>query len=210
MRVLGQRVLERLLLGQEAAVGLEERAMPWVVPVDPLEHHLAGERAIEHERRGVACVGRRDEHVAGDLARQQLPHFRRAVVSFDDRAVAQDEGQRTRQRVDDRPGEVEAASGGQRHLDPGLDRQADRLAIGRRQTARDCREWCRRYRAKAGGSSWALACTPIVSSPLRLPPSAFGLQSFSLDASDPPQNCTRISPTTWRFTMSPNTCCCTS
>ncbi len=52
---------------------------------------------------------------------------RRAV--FDDGAVAQDEGQRRRQALEDRPREVVAAASGDGDLDTRVDRASDRRAI---------------------------------------------------------------------------------
>src|SRR5262249_27751867 len=84
-----------------------------------------------------ACSMFRDvrENIAGGLARQQAALQRPAVACFDDGAVAQNQRQRSRQRFEDRSCEVVATSRCQRHLDAGVNRAGDSLAVCRRDSS---------------------------------------------------------------------------
>ena len=212
-RVLGQRVLERLISARKRPVGVEEAAMPGMFPVDRFEHDLALARAIEDDAPRCRDASGARASTSRAISRGSSCRISVSPSSrLHDRAVAEDERQRRGQLLEDRPREVVAAPGRQRDLDAGLDRPARSPRDWPSGTARDCRGSCRRCRGRAGGSfGGAWHDTADRTAPLtppafaRLRPSVLRLQP-----PDPPQNCTRSSPTTWRFVMSPNTCCCTS
>ena len=70
------------------------------------------------------CPGARPSAARAACARQQPPHQRLAaslIVTLHDRAVAEDQGQRRRQPLENRPGELVAPPGRNRHLDAGVD-----------------------------------------------------------------------------------------
>ena len=103
--------------------------MERVLPIDRFEDDLPFPEAVEDDGGGVPVLRRAREDVSRDLARQQMPHQRLPLAGLDDRAVAQDERQRTGQLFEDRPREVVAAPGGERHLHAGLDGPCDRVAV---------------------------------------------------------------------------------
>ena len=164
------------------------------------------------------------------VARQQAAHQRLAVAGLDDRAVAQDERQRPRQLLEDRPREVVAAAGRQRHLDARVDRPRDRVAVRRREAGRGCRAGCRRCRGRAGGSLQSGSDGPqrqIGEMPMARHCRLRSLTRVAITRCPSPRqhrprprcrsaqlrysgNCTRSSPTIWRLMMSPKTCCWTS
>jgi len=134
-RVLGQGVLERALLRQEGAIGLEERPVPRVLPVDPFEDDLTLAGPVEHQRgTGAVCRSAAQDVPCGP-AREEMAHCGGAAGVLDDGAVAENEGQRTRQRLEDRPGELIAPSGGERDFDTGVDRPADGGVVRLREPA---------------------------------------------------------------------------
>ena len=77
-------------------------------------------------RRGAA------ERRARRVARQQPPHQRLAAnltVTFHDRAVAEDQGQRRRQPLENRPGKLVAPPGRNGHLDASVDGACNSLEV---------------------------------------------------------------------------------
>ncbi len=103
--------------------------MAGVIPVDGLVDDLALADPVERHRGLMAMLRDGFEDFARDLAREQPPHQRLAVPLLDDGAVAQDERQRRRELLEDRPGKVVAAAGRQRDLDTLVDHARDRVDV---------------------------------------------------------------------------------
>jgi hypothetical protein len=106
-----------------------------MIEIDPLEDHLPFPRPVEHDRGAAAMLGGPFENVPGDRARQQPPLQGFAGAGLDHRAVAQDEGQRRRQLLEDRAREIVAPSRRQGDFDAPVDRVRNRPSVGFRKSA---------------------------------------------------------------------------
>ncbi len=116
-----------------ARLALKKRPVARVLPVDLLEDDLALPEAVEHDRGRPAVRQRPAQHVPRRLARQEMPHLGHAPAVLDDGAVAENEGEGTGERLEDRPREVVASSGRERHLDAGVERAGDGRAVRSRE-----------------------------------------------------------------------------
>ena len=129
-RILGQRIGERRgRLRDKRLILLVIPAAIRVVPVHALEDDLplvdAG-RSIEDERHAVFVDPGAGEHGARSVARQERSQMRLAALVLHERAVVDDEDERKRQSIGDRPAEMKAASGYERDVDApgrGLDQR---------------------------------------------------------------------------------------
>ena len=127
--ILGQTVFQRSDFGQERPIDVEEPSMTGMLPVDRFENDLSFSHAIEHDGSAAAMFGHFDQNRSGDVAREERAHHRSTVARFHDRAVAEDQGKGTGQGLKDGSCEIVSAARRERHLNPGINGAAHRIAI---------------------------------------------------------------------------------
>ena len=99
-------------------------------PVHPLEDDLPLVGPVEDHGHAVLEMPRLGEHHLRRVARQQFRISVSPVLRLHDRAVVDDERERNRQQIGDRPGKMKGASGDERDVDTGGDRVDQRVTVG--------------------------------------------------------------------------------
>src|SRR4051794_30300073 len=116
--IFSEARLEWRDLEEERPIGSEEALMPRMMPVDRFEDDLAVARTIEDDGGTLPVLRHTLQHCTRYVARQQIPHQRLARSRLDDCAVTENERQRIRELLEDRPGKVVAAPGREDDLHP--------------------------------------------------------------------------------------------